>query len=426
MRKYLMSFILVFFLLIPVISYGKSDEVYIVKIDGEINGAMVSYVNEAIEKAQETNAKAIIFEIDTYGGQIVAAEDIKNSIINTDLKTIAFVNNKCESAGVLIAIACEKIYMTSTATIGSAETIPKTEKNISFWRTLLKDTAQYRKRNAELIAAMADSDIEIKNISKKGKLVNLTSKESLDYGISDGVVKSYEEILQKEKIPESNIVVYNMSVMNKFANILAKPAVSSALLTLAFCLFILEIFVPGFGIPGTLAIIFFGLFFMGNIIVGNSNFYALVLFILGIILLIVELIVPGFGLPGISGIICTVAGIVMSMKNIEYAIITLLIAFILASCLTVLLFKKGYKLKIAKKAVLLENNTAEKGYVSVDFAKLKVGDEAVVETPLKPTGFIIFNDEKYEAISDNGFIDKNELVVVVKVEKSKIFVRRKK
>ena len=104
-----------------------------------------------MDKVIKENPKAIIFEIDTYGGVIVEAEKIKNLIISSPVPTIAYVNNKAESAGVLIAIAADNVVVSNTATIGSAETIPNTEKVLSMWRGLLRDTAQYRNRDPEII-----------------------------------------------------------------------------------------------------------------------------------------------------------------------------------------------------------------------------------------------------------------------------------
>ena len=188
MKKKLLTFLMLFLIFISINLYANSqNDVFVVKINGEINNATVSYVEDSVKKAEEAKADAIIFEIDTYGGQVIAAEKIKNKIIDTDVRTIAYVNNKAESAGVLLTIACEKVYMSKTATIGSAETIPKTEKNISFWRSILRNTAEYRDRDEKIIEAMADSDVVIEGLSEKGKLINLTSSESLKYKISDGI-----------------------------------------------------------------------------------------------------------------------------------------------------------------------------------------------------------------------------------------------
>lgn len=417
----LLFFIILF---IPVLSFSKSNDVYVIKIEDEINGATTSHVESSIKKAKKQNVDTIIFEIDTYGGQVVAAEKIKNLIIDSNLKTIAYVNNKAESAGVLITIACEKVYMSKTATIGSAETIPKTEKNISFWRSILRDTAQYRNRNPEVIEAMADSDMEIPNISNKGKLVNLTSKESLDYGISDGTVRDYKDILKNESLENKNIVNIKMSFENKLVKFVSNPIISTILITLAMVSFVIEIFVPSFGFFGSLSVLSFGLFFIGNIVSGNANIYAFLIFLLGLLLVFIEFLIPGFGLAGISGIILLVIGIIRSMKSIEIAMTSVAVALIITIIVAVIFIKKGANSKFIKRITLNEKTSSENGYLSVDNAKNNIGDTGITITPLKPIGFAIIANKKVEVISESGYIESDTRIIVSNVEGSKVIVKK--
>ena len=425
MKKKLLTFLMLFLIFIPINLYANSqNDVFVVKINGEINNATVSYVEDSIKKAEEAKADAIIFEIDTYGGQVIAAEKIKNKIIDTDVRTIAYVNNKAESAGVLLTIACEKVYMSKTATIGSAETIPKTEKNISFWRSILRNTAEYRGRDEKIIEAMADSDVVIEGLSEKGKLINLTSSESLKYKISDGIADDYLQILEYENLNGRNIIEVEKTFEVKLISFVSNQFVSTFLLTIAMVALVFEILSPGFGIGGTISIISFGLFFLGNIMSGNSNVYSLFIFLLGLVLLFVEVIVPGFGLPGISGIIFVIVGIAMSMRTLEIAVASIAIAGVSSVIVGIILIKKGANSKFAKKITLFESMTAEKGYLSVDAPRIKVGDKGFTMTPMRPIGYIVIDNEKFEASSESGFIDKDEGVIVLKVDGSKIFIKR--
>ncbi|MDD2397374.1 MAG: nodulation protein NfeD, partial [Tissierellia bacterium] len=202
--------VLIVLLMLSSIALGSEvntgDKVYVVPIKGEINRATNYFVKNTIEELEHEGAKAIIFEIDTYGGLIDQAQQIKDSIISTDIPTISFVNNNAQSAGVLITIASERVVMAKNATIGSAETIPNTEKALSMWRAILRDTAQYRGRNSDIIEAMADKDIEIEGINEIGKLINLTSNEALEYGIADLIANDYQSILDNFNIKGSEIV----------------------------------------------------------------------------------------------------------------------------------------------------------------------------------------------------------------------------
>ena len=422
-KKSIILLILIF-LILPFGSIASSDNgVYVVPIKGEINKATYNYLRDTMDKLNKINPELIIFEIDTYGGLIEEATKIKDLIISTNIPTISYVNNKAESAGVLIAISSEKLAMTPTSTIGSAETIPNTEKVLSLWRSFLRDTAQYRGKNPEIIEAMADKDIYIENITEKGKLLNLTSKEALKYEVADLVAKDYNDILAYFNIKSKNIIVQNEGLQIKLAKHVSSPYVSSLLLTLGFIGLIIEILTPGFGLGGTISIIGFGLYFAGNILSGSSDWTSLALFTTGLILLVIESIVPGFGLPGISGILMVTIGIVIAMESISIAILSLSIAIIITTIVTIILLKLGFKSKLLNKVILNANHKTEKGFISVSSKNEYLNKEGITKTDLRPTGFIEIDDKILDALSESGFISKDTKVKVVRVEGSKIFVR---
>lgn len=394
-------------------------KVYVVPIKGEINRATYNYVRDVIEKLNTEKVEAIIFEIDTFGGLIDEAEKIKTSIISTNIPTISFVNNKAESAGVLITIASEKVIMAQGSTIGSAETIPNTEKILSLWRSWLRDTAEYRGRNSEIIEAMADKDIEIEGITQKGKLVNLTSNEALKYGIADFISNDYDEILKHFNIENADIEILNEGLQVKLAKYISKPFVSSLLLSLGFIGLIVEILTPGFGLGGTLSILGFGLYFGGNILSGDSNWTALALFVVGLILLVIEGMVPGFGLPGISGILLVIVGTILAMESFNIAVLSLSIAIIITTIVTIILMKLGFRSKLLDKIVLSSQHDNEKGYVSANSREEFLDKEGITLSELRPAGYINIDGERVDALSEGGFIPKNTNIKVVKVEGSK-------
>lgn len=403
---------------------NTGDKVYVVPIKGEINRATNYFVKNTIEELEHKGAKAIIFEIDTYGGLIDQAQQIKDSIISTDIPTISFVNNNAQSAGVLITIASERVVMAKNATIGSAETIPNTEKALSMWRAILRDTAQYRGRNSDIIEAMADKDIEIEGIKEKGKLINLTSNEAVKYGIADLIANDYESILEHFNIKGSEIVKVEEGLQVKFAKAISSSTLSTLLLAIGFIGIAVEIFTPGFGVGGIASIIAFALYFGGNILAGNSNWISLTFFVIGLILIVIEGMVPGFGLPGISGIIFIVIGIIMAMANLRVAVLSLSIAIILTTIVTIIFVKLGYRSKIFNNVILSNVLLKDKGYIPSEDMEHLLGEEGIALSELRPSGFIEIGSNKYDALSDGGFIIRNDKIKVVKVEGSKIFVRR--
>jgi len=421
--------ILILFLVLSIFSnlaYGETKgDVYIVPINGEINRATSNYVRDVVKELnKKSNVEAIIFEIDTYGGVIDEAIKIKDTIISTNIPTISFVKNKAISAGVLISIASERLVMSPNATIGSAEPMPNTEKILSFWRSILRDTAQYRGRNPIIIEAMADKDIVVENINKTGKLINLTSQEALDHGIADYLAEDYSDLLGNFGYGNVNIVEKKEGLQIKLSKYISSPYLSSFLLTIGFVGMVVEILTPGIGLGGTISIIGFGLYFGGNILAGNSHWTSIILFVTGLLLLAVEGIVPGFGLPGISGILFVLLGVVLAMDSLGIALLSLSIAIIISTILTVILLKFGFRSKLLDHIVLSAEHKEDKGYLSSDSKDKYLNKEGISLTYLRPTGFVDLDGERVDVLSDEGFIAKGEEIKVVRTEGSKIFVRR--
>ena len=421
-----MIVLIVLLMTIPNLSFAESnDKVYVVPINGEINRATRNYVRDVLDDLNDKNdVAAIIFQIDTFGGLIEEANDIKDMIISTNIPTISFVDNKAASAGVLITIASENVVMSPNAMIGSAETIPNTEKVLSMWRAWLRDTANYRGRNSDIIEAMADSDIIVEGVSERGKLVNLTSQEAFDHGIADYISNDYRDIAEHFGYGNAEIVEKNESMQIKLSKYISNPYLSSIILTVAFIGLVIEIMTPGFGLGGTISIIGFGLYFGGNILAGNSNWTSLALFILGIVLLIIEIIVPGFGLPGISGILFVLIGIVLAMDSFANAILSISIAIIITTIVGIMLVKRGFKSQLFNSIVLNNQTNKEKGYLSSEADENLISKEGIAVSELRPSGFIDIDGKRIDALSDEGYIPKGTAVKIVKIEGSKIFVRR--
>lgn len=417
--------VLLFVLLLGQVSYADDPgKVYVVPIKGEINRATHNYVRDIVNDLNNQNVEAIIFEIDTYGGLVDEAIKMKDIIIGTNIPTISYVNNKAASAGVLITIASEHVVMSNNAIIGSAETIPNTEKVLSMWRGVLRDTAQYRGRDALLVESMADSDIEIDGVIERGKLLNLTAVEAYDLGLADLLSNDYTQMLNHFGYEASEIVVKEEGLQVKLAKYISNTSVSTLLLTLGFVGLVVEILTPGFGVGGTISIMGFGLYFGGNILAGNSNWTSLVLFVVGLGLLIIEGIVPGFGLPGIGGLVFVLAGTVLAMQDLPAAFLSLSIAIIITALVTTIMIKMGYKSKLLSKVVLSNRLDGHKGYLSTTTMSDMMDKEGETITELRPTGFMTIDNEKFDVLAESGFIPKNTRVKVVKVEGSKIFVRR--
>ncbi|EOD01884.1 NfeD family protein [Caldisalinibacter kiritimatiensis] len=418
------SLLIIMFLSITMGFAQTGKDVYVIPIKGDINKATYQFVDSKIEEVSELNPAAIIFEIDTYGGRIDYANEIKESIMKIDYPTIAYVNTKAESAGVLVTVACEKIVMSQGATIGSAETIPNTEKAMSLWLSWLRDTSTRRGRDSVLVSSMADKDIEIEGVVEKGELLNLNSREANEIGFTDLVSNNYREILNYFDIEYAEIVKAKTDLRTNVARILTNPYISSLLLSIGFIGLLVEIFAPGFGAGGTLSLIAFSLFFGGSILVGNSSWGVLVIFAAGVVLLLIEAAAPGFGIPGIGGLICIGASIILAAGSVRTGILSIAVALILTILTAYVLIKQGYKSPYLDRIILRTKQEKEIGYSGVKLTKEYIGKEGIVITFLRPSGTIEIEGERVDAVSEGSFIEKGAKVKVIKVEGPKIVVRK--
>ncbi|MBS4536895.1 nodulation protein NfeD [Clostridium sp. D2Q-11] len=425
--KRLFIIISIIFLLIfnsMIIFAQTNEDVFVIPIKGEIDKATYQFVKRELKNIEDLNPKAIIFEIDTYGGYITEAEKIKRLIVELDVPTISFVNTKAESAGVLLTIASDKVVMAKGSTIGSAEPIPNTEKTLSYWVEELRSTAITKGRDPELIASMADKSIEIEGIVKEGRLLNLNYEKAKELNLADIIANDYEELLADLNIDYDEIRTSEMDFITRIAKFIVNPYVLSLLLIIGFLAIVVEIFTLGFGAGGSVAIIAFALYFGSNLLVGNTGWAALLIFIVGIILLLIEAIAPGFGVPGIGGIACIGVGIVLASPDIEIAIISVVIAIVVSILVAYLFIKYGQKSPYFDKIILNTKQEGNSGYSSAIDNRKYLYKEGIALTTLRPSGTIVVEDDRLDAVTEGQFIVKGERIKVIKIEGSKVVVRK--
>lgn len=217
---------------------------------------------------------------------------------------------------------------------------------------------------------------------------------------------------------------------SSFFRILKNPYILSAILVFSMIFAVIEIMTAGFGIFGTLSIIGFFLYFLGNVYVGNASMFSVLVFLLGVLLILVEITVPGFGAPGICGIISISLGIILAMGDFYFAVVSFAIALVLSLIVGLFLFKLGMKSEFFKKLQLLTSSTTSEGYVSQEIPILDIGELFITITPLRPTGYAKKKNsneelEKIEVISSEGYIAEDREVVVTRIEGSRVYVKLK-
>ena len=398
--------------------------VYIVNIEGTIEPGLASYVKRVLSEAENAQADAILIEVNTFGGRVDAATEIRDYIIEFPGQSIAYVKGRAWSAGALITLAAEKIAMARTASIGAAETIPKEEKQISALRGEFEATAENRGRDARIAAAMVDADISIEGLVDAGKLLTLTAQRSKELGFIDLIAVSRGEALAEFGLGDAETVESAENWAEKLARFLTDPTVSSILLTLGFLGLLFEVMTPGWGVPGTVGILALFLFFGGRLVIGLAGWGVIGLFILGFVLLLIEVfLIPGFGITGIGGIISIFASLVLSFRNIREASFAISFAMVVSFLVVVVVAKRFGKSKALGRLVLKTAEHTHEGYVATPVRQDYVGKTGYTLTFMRPSGTVLIEDERIDAVTEGDFLKEGCKVEVIKVEGPRLVVR---
>ena len=308
---------------------NHNTKVYVVPIQNTIDLGIPAFVNRAIDTAEKNDAKLIIFDIETFGGRVDAATQVKDAISGTDIQTIAFINRRAISAGSLISLSCDKIYMTSGATIGATSVVDmsgekQAEKSQSYMREEMAATAEQSGKNTTIARGMVDEELSFEYLvvdgdsmkvddiegRKEGKLITLTTELALKYKIADGTSESIEDILLDLSIENYDIITLDENWSEDLVRILTDPVVSSLLTTFGTIGIISELYSAGWGIGGTIGIICLTLALGAGYLTKLASATDLLIIFSGLTLLIVEFVaIPGFGVFGIVGLVILFYGL---------------------------------------------------------------------------------------------------------------------
>ena len=314
------------FILFLTLGSSIADEtkknIYVVPIQDTIDLGIPAFVNRAISAAEKNSAELIIFDIDTFGGRVDAATQIKDAISATDITTIAFINRRAISAGSLISLSCDQIYMTDGGTIGATSVVDmsgskQSEKSQSYMREEMAATAEKAGKNTDIARGMVDEELSFEFLvingdslkvddiegRKEGKLITLTTELALKYNIADGKSESVEELLSDLGIENYNIITLSENWSEDLVRFLTDPTISSLLTTFGTIGIISELYSAGWGIGGTIGIVCLTLALGASYLTQLASSMDLLIIFSGLLLLVVEFIaIPGFGFFGIAGI----------------------------------------------------------------------------------------------------------------------------
>jgi len=420
--------------------------VYKFNIKEEIGPPIWRQTQQAFKEAAELKADYILIHMNTYGGMVVHADSIRTKILKSKIPVYIFIDNNAASAGALISIACDSIYMSPGANIGAATVVNQTgevlpDKYQSYMRSTMRSTAEAKGRDPQIAQAMVDPKIYIKGVSDSGQVLTFTTSEAIKFGFCEGKAKSVDEVLQLARIVNYKIIEYKPTFLEKIIGALVHPMISGILLMIIIGGIYFELQTPGVGFPILASITAAILYFTPLYLEGLADNWEIVLFVIGIILIGVEVfVIPGFGIAGILGILCAIIGLTLSMVgNIGFdftftqgnalvrALITVFVSLFLSIILSVFLGSKLLKTSMFQALVLNATQQASKGYTGVDDSENKlISKIGVALTILRPSGKVEIDGDVYDAIAEIGYIEKGEDIIVAKFETSQLFVKKYK
>ncbi len=439
MRKFF-TVLLVF---VSSLIFAGERKVYVIDIRQEINAASQRILMMGMREAQKLNADYIILNINTYGGAVDAADSMRTAILKSKIPFAAFINNQAASAGALISISCDSIYMSKGSSIGAATVVDQTGKVLpdkyqSFMRAMMRSTAEANGRDPKIAEAMVDPSVSIPGIIDSTKVLSFTREEAIKNNYCEGKAETIEEVASQFVGSQDYVIIkQRITFLDKLISFFLSPVVQGILIMMIIGGIYFEVQAPGFGFPSVIAITGAVLYFAPLYLEGLANYWEIILFFIGVALIILELFAfVGFGVAGILGIIILFAGLTFAMidndlllkgdeinlmpiiKPLALVMVTGTSSLILSIYFASKIFGSSRFTKLALKTSLMESD----GFVGVntDYADL-VGKMAIVMTDMKPSGKIEIDGKWYEASLEFGMVRKGGTVVVTRFEGGRLY-----
>lgn len=443
---------------VTVESVPDRDLVYIFEIRKEIAKPVWRITQEAFEEALRLRADYILIHMNTYGGMVNIADSIRTRILNSRIPVVVFIDNQAISAGALISIAADSIYMRQGASIGAATVVNQTgevvpDKYQSFMRSTMRATAEAHgkdtivvngdttyvwHRDPAIAEAMVDPQLSVKGVIDSGKVLTLTVEEAIRVGYCEGKAESIREVLQISGLGNYETENHQLTGLDKIIQLLLSPVAQSLLILLIIGGIYFELQTPGVGFPLGIAVLGALLYFAPLYIEGLAQNWELLAFVIGVGLLVAEIfVIPGFGIAGISGIMLMLVSLTMSViDNVVFElegieafvkvakvfgriILTVFVSFFVA-----IYFSRKVGTSNLFRGLSLESaQDRESGYIGIDVhQKEMIGKTGTAYTVLRPSGRVKIDDELFDAMAEVGYIEKGDTIRVIRDEAGQLYV----
>ena len=436
-------FILFIFPLFNINAENEEKKILLGKIDDNIDPRTNRYSKLLLEEASKNDYDIVVIEMDTYGGAVNDADDIRTRILDFNKPIYVWINKDAASAGALISIACDSIYMSSGASIGAATVVTgdgaqAPDKYQSYMRSIMRSTAEAKGRDPKIAEAMVDEDISVDSVSMEGKVITFSTKEAIKYGFCDAELNSVEEILVRQGVENYEIVEFELGSAEDIISFFLNPVVSSILILLILGGLYFELQTPGIGFPIMASVTALILYLVPYYLNGVAENWEIVLFFIGIILIAIEVfIIPGFGVFGVFRLFTSIGSLILIMLNNDFFDFTFVLSKdLVSSSLSVLISVFSFLLlvifggvkitdtKAFKKIALEETQELSKGFTSKKYSDELIGMKGKSFSVLRPSGKIIINEKIYDASTSGEFIEKNKNIEVISNEGSSLKVKK--
>lgn len=432
---------------------GAGQVLVVIPIHGTIDRGLSPFVKRSIALAEQRKARAIILDVDTFGGRVDAATVIRDALLKTSVPVVAYVNRRAISAGALISYAADHIVFTSGASMGAATPIQMQggqaqavgEKMVSYMRSEMRATAEANGRNGDVAEAMVDREIEVEGVSEAGKLLTLATDKALEIGLATAKHESLGELIGALGLQKATQVTPQTNWAERVARFLTDPVVSGLLMSLGMLGLLIELYSPGFGFAGGLGLLCLMMFFGGHMVVDLAGWEEVIIFAFGVVLLGVEIfIIPGFGVVGALGIAAIVASLVMSLLGTSVgeawsmgvfgnALGTVLLS-VAGAVVAMFVIAKFLPKSRFGRFLVLETALASSGSTSEDGTpdflanpagwRAYNGKRGIAQTDLRLAGKAMIEGQLVDVVSQHEYIKKGAPIRVIAVEGVRIVVIR--
>jgi len=434
-------------------SPGKSPLVYILPVENEVQDILMTLFKRGLQEAREANADLFLLEMDTPGGELAIAEEISRTLLESEVPTATWIKNEGLSAGMLIAISTQKIFMRKLALIGDCQPIflgpgefkEAPEKVLTVVREYGRRAAEENGYPVDAVLAMIDTDHIYKSAdgtikNSTGKLLTLNGDQAVRIGMASALAENREEILEHLHLKNAEIREFKKNWAESLAAFIVSPAIASILTLLGLAALFIEYKTPGFGIFGGVGLVLLALVFWGHAIAHLAGYEGALIFLLGIVLLGIEIfIIPGFGIFGAGGIILMLMGVLVTLLRVPinnplfipevhlaFPLVQTMISFIGAIFLIFFVLKYLPQSHAMERVgmSLATSLDAGLGYTSHDTRTQNqlIGMTGRTSSPLRPGGIALIANQRIDVVTEGEFIEAGARIKVIKVEGMRVIV----